>query len=190
MTLPHISGLWIVSGSALGAIRISTVGVMAISLAVGLFREPRWKVLYALVAWFFASEALFQWVAIFEAGARDGHSIAFVADWIVGGGHSIIVRNGLWLFLGPALVALGFALRVPVSWRWVAVLAALWVAWVALGMPTNNDPAHRSALGEVMDTATKTAFAVCYLAPLVRMGLRSRRQWVAKALSFIPGRAA
>ena len=131
-------------------VRLSTWLAIAAFFAVELYRRDRVS-LYALIAWLFSFEAVFE-----------ATQLAFGHDKRLGPIHVVF-----WLVLAAVLL--------PILWRhgarpfWPILAGALlvWAVWVETGFQVNE---HTSVAldvpAEVLNETAKTLWAAAYLLPL------------------------
>jgi hypothetical protein len=133
------------------------------------------------------------------ARRHDGRALGAAAAWFFGfeGAYqatALVTGNGLpalgsaapiLVVLGAVTVAIASRARILPSWRVMAVVAAVWIAWVAMGFPANAATLVRfNPLAEVLNEAAKTLWAIAYLWPLVRAGVvRAAASGVARSAS-------
>jgi hypothetical protein len=128
---------------------------------------------------------------------RDGRALGAAAAWFFGfeGAYqatALVTGNGLpalgvaapiLVVVGAVAVAIASRARILPAWRVMTVVAAVWIAWVAIGFPANAATlAGFNPMAEVLNEAAKTLWALAYLWPLVRVGAaRASAAGVARA---------
>lgn len=129
-------------------IRVSTM-VMAAALVIAgtMSRRKPWRGVVAGLVWILGFESAW-------------HLTAHLTGSLPGA--------GAW-FLLPLLVVGGWLLGVRPDWRVAALTVALWALWVAIGFPYNTvgQPSFSGPV-EALNEATKTAWGLAYLIPLLR----------------------
>jgi hypothetical protein len=130
------------------------------------------------------------WIAlaaflVFAGQRRDGRPLAAGVAWFFGfeGAYqatALATGNGLPALgsAAPILVVFGAIVVVIASrsgilpaWRVMALVAVVWIAWVAIGFPANAASlVGFNSVAEALNEAAKTLWAVAYLWPLVRGG--------------------
>lgn len=141
-------------------IRLSTWVAIAAFLLVALIRRDSRPVLAGWV-WMFGFEAAYQ------ACALPLHSE----------GRALYVNGYILIVVGAFTVAWFSFHGVLPDWRWMLLVAALWVVWLAIGFPSNNHTlVHFNVAGEILNEGAKSAWALAYLWPLIRLGRLNERR--------------
>jgi hypothetical protein len=146
-------------------VRLSTwlAGLAFVSFAA-FYRDRRF--LFAGWAWLTGFEAVFQATAL-----TLGHPLPFGIDGPI-----------FYVLLGVITVAFSLRFWSRPSWRLMAVVAAIWVVWVATGFHVNeHHTAGLNPLAEVFNESMKTLWAVAYLLPLWLLARRRPRRPVVAA---------
>ena len=130
------------------AIRTTTVVMGLLLLGFGLIRRRPLQGFLAAMAWIVAYEAAWQLTAYLVSGRPLG-----------------------WPIVPAAVAALAISLfaGVAVELRWLLLTAGLWLAWILTGYHWNMPWAVPfDWWGETMNEATKIAWGMAYLWPLLR----------------------
>jgi len=145
-------------------IRTTTVVLGLLLLAFGVIRRRPVQGVLAALSWIAGYEAAWQLTAYF----LHGHPIG-------------------WPILPAAVAALAIALfaGVAVDRRWLLVVAALWVVWIATGYNYNFPySTHIDWWAELMNEGTKVLWGMAYLWPMIQsrkapifLGLPSPVAW-------------
>lgn len=131
-------------------IRTSTVAFGVLLVAFGAFRRQPLQGQLAALAWVFGFEIAWEITGYWASGGR----LAGAPGWLV---------------VGAAALIMAWEANVQVEWRWFAVTAVLWLIWVATGFHYNMAGDRQINWGsELINEATKTAWALAYLWPFLR----------------------
>lgn len=145
-------------------VRISTIVALMAFAALALTRRSGTP-LVAGCAWLVGFEAAYQATAI-AVGHPVPHGMTLAS-----------YRHAAPAVLGLAAMPLVFArwYKARPSFVLLAIVGAIWAAWVAVGFPVNqHGAASISPLGEAFNETAKTLWALAYLVPLWLEGESAR----------------
>lgn len=131
-----------------GGVRLSTWLTLLVFLGLTAWRADV-RPFLACLAWLWGFEAVYQIMCILTGNGSPASSA------------SQIVLIGFGVVSAAAASVCG----VFPSWPVLAAFAAVWVVWVAVGLPASL-PDHFNAQAEVLNELAKILFAAAWLVPL------------------------